>query len=291
MMTTSPRNDQSRQSRDDPLPLLAISGLAIAFFTPVFGWLAHIWATSMHDAHGCLVPVIATIMLVAKRRKLAALERSPSTAGFVLVMPGMALMLVAVLMDLKMAMGVALIITLAGIIWNLWGKAVLNWAAFPLVFLLLMLPLNYPLEIFAGFPLRLLATNLTAGMLKLTGLDVIVQGTLISTPDFQLSIESACSGIKTLSAMLVVGMVLAYFGHQRWLDRMVIVLLLAPSALLANAVRNYCITLIGHYFGPEAAMGFLHSFSGLIVFFLSVFLLIVFSELLLWQRKRTSSGS
>jgi exosortase len=290
-MMSDPSKHQFRQSGESLLPVLAIGGLMIAFFVPVFQWLAHVWTTSMYDAHGCLVPLIAMIMLVAKRRELAALGKTTSAAGFLLVLPGMVLMLAAVLMDLKMATGVALIVTIAGLTWSLWGKAVLKWAAFPLIFLFLMLPVNYPLEIFAGFPLRLLATKLAVGLLTLTGQSVTAQGTLITMPNFQVSIESPCSGIKTLSAMLLVGMVLAYFVHRHWQDRIVIVLLLAPVALLANAVRNYCIALIGEEFGREAAMGFLHYFSGLVVFLLSVLLLIVFSELLLWRRKRISSGS
>ena len=77
--------------------------------------------------------------------------------------------------------------------------------------------------------------------------------------------------------------------HPRWRDRTVILLLIPPVAIVANAVRNMTITLIGHYHGRAAAMGSLHTFSGLLVFMLAVVLLIFISEVLLWRRTSTSA--
>lgn len=258
--------------------------IALALFAPVISWLVHIWNTSTYDAHGMLVPFIAAVMVYSRRKALACTPRAPSGAGLGLVTLGVLLLLAALLMDFNLLGGVALIITMAGLVWALWGSATVRVLAFPLGFLLLMLPLNYPLEIFAGFPLRVLSVKLTAGLLRLIGLDVTVQGTLIATAQFQVAIESPCSGLKTLSALLMSGLVLAFFLHDGWRARTLIVLLIPPVAVLANAVRNTTITLIGHYHGREAAMGFLHNFSGLAVFVLAVALLILFSELILWRK-------
>ena len=236
-----------------------------------------------------LVPFIAGVMVLSRRRALTAAARAPEGGGLWLVAAGAGLLLVALLMDFNLLGGVALVVTLAGLVWTLWGRVALRLLAFPLGFLLLMLPLNYPLEIFAGFPLRVLSVKLTAGLLRLIGMDVTVQGTLIATPQFQVAIESPCSGLKTLSALLMTGLVLAYFLHPRWRERAVILLLIPPVAIVANAVRNMTITLIGHYHGREAAMGSLHNFSGLLVFLLSVALLIFISEALLWRKTSTSA--
>lgn len=263
--------------------------VALALFAPVVGWLVHIWGTSIYDAHGVLVPFIASVMVLSRRRALAAGPVAPAGAGLWLVLLGVLLLLVALLMDFNLLGGVAFVVTLAGLVWSLWGRAVVARLAFPLGFLLLMLPLNYPLEIFAGFPLRVLSVKLTAALLRLLGLDVTVQGTLLATSQFHVAVESPCSGLKTLSALLMIGLVLAFFLHQGWRARFVILLLVPPVAILANAVRNMVITLIGHYHGREAAMGFLHTSSGLAVFLLAVALLILFSELILW-RKKSNSG-
>jgi len=263
--------------------------LAVALFAPVIAWLVRTWSTSIYDAHGVLVPFIAAVMVFSRRRAWAGSPHAPANAGLWLVAAGALLLLAALLMDFNLLGGVALIITLAGLVWSLWGGSLLKQLLFPLAFLLLMLPLNYPMEIFAGFPLRMLSVKLTAAMLRFSGMDVTVQGTLIATSQFQVAIESPCSGLKTLSALLMTGLVLAYFLHPRWRDRAVILLAIPPVAIVANAVRNMTITLIGHYHGREAAMGSLHSFSGLLVFLLAVTLLIFISEALLWRKTSTSA--
>ena len=275
------------------IPFKIIGGcswlLLLILFAPVIRWFVTTWSTSIYDAHGALVPLIVGVMLWSRRRNLASEPRQPDFAGLWLLGAAVLLLLLAMLMDFNMLGGVAFIIAVAGMIWTLQGVRWLRAAIFPVSFLLFMLPLNYPLEIFAGFPLRLLSVKLTAALLRLTGLEVTVQGTLLATSNFQVAIESPCSGLKTLSALLMVGLVLSFFLRHRLYERMVLLLLIPVVAVLANAVRNMVITLLGHFYGREYALGFLHSFSGLAVFLLAVALLILFSELLLWRRKPAPS--
>lgn len=282
-VSAEPKIDQ------EPRPLLLLAWLlAVALFAPVLGWLVQIWTTSVYDAHGVLVPFLAIGMVLGARGTLAAAPRSPETVGLGLTGAGLALLLTALLMNFKLLGGAALVVVIAGMVWTLWGRTVLRLVAFPLAFLFLMLPLNYPLEIFIGFPLRLVSTKLSAMLLGLLGLNVTVSGTVISTPNFSVAIESPCSGLKTLSALLMAGLVLSYFLHKRWWHRALIALLILPTAVFANALRNTAITLIGHLYGEDAAMGWLHAFSGLAVFLLAMVLLILISETLLWRRKSTS---
>ncbi|MEI8123159.1 MAG: exosortase/archaeosortase family protein [bacterium] len=271
-----------------PLPLLAWL-LAVALFAPVLDWLVQIWTTSIYDAHGVLVPFLAMGMIFGARGALSAAPRETENAGLGLTGAGLALLLTALLMNFKLLGGVALVLVIAGMVWTLWGRTVLRLVAFPLAFLLLMLPLNYPLEIFIGFPLRLVSTKLSAMLLGLLGLNVTVSGTVITTSNFSVAIESPCSGLKTLSALLMTGLVLSYFLHKRWWHRALIALLILPTAVFANALRNTVITMIGHHYGEDAAMGWLHAFSGLAVFLLAMAMLILISETLLWRKKSTST--
>ena len=262
--------------------------LLIFLFAPVVSWLVKTWTVSMYDAHGALAPLLAGGMILTRRRELAALPCASDARGLCLAGAGIMILLTALLMNFNMLGGVALIVTLAGMIWTLCGAAVLRLLAFPLAFLLLMLPLNYPLEVVLGFRLRLLATQVSTLFLSWVGIPVEVQGTVISTSQFSVAIESPCSGLKTLSALLLAGMTQAFFLHKRWWERGVILLLVPPVALLVNAMRNTVIVLIGHYYGESAAMGWLHGFSGVMTFLLAMVILIVFSEVLLWRRKSAS---
>ena len=270
------------------LPLTA-GAVALALFAPIVCWLTHTWVTSSYDAHGALVPLLAAGMVISQRQALATAPHATAPAGLSLTSAGVALLLAALLMNFNLLGGVALVVVAAGMVWTLWGRTVLHLVAFPLAFLLLMLPINYPLEILLGFPLRMLSTKLSALFLGLLGIATEVHGTLITTSHFAVSIESPCSGLKTLSALLLTGLTLAYFLHKSWWRRGLIVLLIAPVALLANALRNTTIILIGHNYGEPAAMGWLHAFSGLVVFLLSMVMLILASEVRLWRQKPASS--
>lgn len=265
---------------------LGVWFLFIACFASVIQWLVHVWTTSIYDAHGALVPLLVAAMVLARRRELAALESRPARAGLMLLTAGLLVYWAGLGMGLNLIAGMAFIPAAIGLVWSLWGGAIVRRLLLPLAFLVLMLPLNYPLEVLAGFPLRVLATRLTVGLLHPLGIGAHRIGTLIVTDRFQVMIDSPCSGLKTLSALLLVGFVLAYFVHRRWSHRLVLLLLVAPVAVLANAVRNAVIVLIGHYRGEAAAMGALHHVSGLVTFYLAVLLLIVFSEILLRRAGR-----
>jgi exosortase/archaeosortase family protein len=62
-----------------------------------------------------------------------------------------------------------------------------------------------------------------------------------------------------------------------------IALVTIPVAIVTNAFRVAGTGIAAHYYGPEAAEGFLHEFSGLIVFaaaFALLFLLVKLIQLL-----------
>ena len=263
--------------------------LCLVLFEPVFCWLIHVWTTSFYDVHGALVPLIAAGMMLSRRQAILHAPCAPSFIGLFVTGTGLVILLASQLANFNLLGGVALVVVVTGMVWTLWGRTVLRLVSFPLAFLLLMLPINYPLEMLIGFQLRILSTKLSALLLGWLGVATQVHGTIITTSHFVVSIESPCSGLKTLSALLLVGLLLAYFLHKDWWRRSIIILAVAPMALVANALRNTTIILIGHNYGEQAAMGWLHGFSGLVVFLLAIVLLILLSETLLWRPRSASS--
>jgi len=98
--------------------------VALALFAPVIAWLVQVWSTSVYDAHGVLVPFIAGVMVLSRRRVLAGTAMAPTGAGLWLVLCGALLLLAALLMNFNLLGGVALVVMLAGLVWTLWGRAV-----------------------------------------------------------------------------------------------------------------------------------------------------------------------
>jgi len=72
--------EQLARPKEGKVGWLSISIIGILFFIffgPVLRWLAHVWLTSVYDAHGGLVPLIFAVMLIAKRHELTTLKIKP----------------------------------------------------------------------------------------------------------------------------------------------------------------------------------------------------------------------
>jgi exosortase/archaeosortase family protein len=64
--------------------------------------------------------------------------------------------------------------------------------------------------------------------------------------------------------------------------RTVLALSTIPVAILANGFRVAGTGIAAHYYGPEAAEGFFHSFSGWIVFIASFAMLFLIHRVIAW---------
>ena len=70
----------------------------------------------------------------------------------------------------------------------------------------------------------------------------------------------------------------AYFFERSWWRRIVLLLAVAPIAVVTNAARVTATGLLAHRYGEAAAEGFLHNFSGAAVFLAAVALLLLFAQ-------------
>jgi exosortase len=161
---------------------------------------------------------------------------------------------------------VSFIGVLAGLVLFLAGRAQLRALAFPLAFLLLMIPL--PALIFnrIAFPLQLLASRAGATALEWASVPVLREGNVLVLATTTLEVAEACSGIRSLVSLLTLAIVLGQFSlRTRW-GRGALAAASVPVAIAANAGRVAGTGLAAHFWSPEAAEGFFHAFSGWIVF-------------------------
>lgn len=163
-------------------------------------------------------------------------------------------------------------------VWLFCEKAVWEKVAFPTFLLVFCLPLpNYVSFHFIQHPLQLLSTAWTAGMLVTSGLEVWFAGTVIHIGAESLQIVEECSGVRFLSALSFLALLLGFLHLRRYLSLRILVFLLAfPLAVLTNVLR---LTLAGEImarYGAAEAMNFIHSdwvlffYLGPILFLLAV---------------------
>ncbi len=102
---------------------------------------------------------------------------------------------------------------------------------------------------------------------------VLREGNVITLANTQLEVAEACSGIRSLISLLTLGIVYGYFMHPSVGVRWLLALSTIPVAIIANGMRVAGTGIAAHYYGPEAAEGFFHTFSGWLVFIVALAML------------------
>jgi exosortase len=136
-----------------------------------------------------------------------------------------------------------------------------------------------------AFPLQLVASNLGETVIAAAGVPVLREGNVLQLPARTLEVAEACSGIRSLVSLTMLGIVLGYFTERRLPERVVLALAAVPIAILANAARVAGTGLASEWISPAAADGFFHTFSGWLMF------VVAFASLILVQRAMSRARS
>ncbi|MFH1086451.1 MAG: exosortase/archaeosortase family protein, partial [Chloroflexota bacterium] len=217
-------------------------------------WLAATWLGSPYYSHGLLVPLIAGLLAWYLWRRLApfAPPQAPPTRGAALVGAlVVALSLAAHLLGLRrgqwLISATSLVVLVAGVTLTLAGRAALRRYAFPIAFLLFMIPLPW-LEQWTPHLARAMAAAARALVLPL-GVAATVQGARIELPELALVIGAPCSGVNSLAALVTLAALYAYLVRGPLIARIALAVLAVPVALLANLTRRVVILLLARYIG------------------------------------------
>ena len=260
-------------------------------YAPVIAKLVHDWAHDDNYSHGFLIVPLAAWFAWRQRQRLSAAAAQPSVLGLLLICAALGLLIVGRLGAELFLTRVSMIVMLAGTLLFLHGWQHLRILTFPLLFLMLMVPL--PAIVFnqIAFPLQLLASRVGTAGIQACAVPVLREGNVIVLADTSLEVAEACSGIRSLVSLLTLGILYGYFTDPRPWMRTVIALATVPIAIAANAVRVTGTGVLAHYYGAEAAHGFFHTFSGWLVFLVAFLLLFITARVLETLAPPRSQGS
>jgi exosortase len=233
-------------------------------------------------SHGYLIVPVALYFVWDRRSRLSATEPHPSNIGLLVVVASVGLLVVSVLGAAVFLARLSMLGVIAGIVLYLYGWRHLRIVAFPIAFLLLMIPIPTILFNQIAFPLQLLASRFGEMALTVAGIPVLREGNVITLSNTTLEVAEACSGIRSLISLLAFAIVLGYLTDRRVWTRSVLAVASVPVAIVANGVRVAATGIAAYRIGPEAAQGTLHTFSGWLVFVVSVILLGTLQRLIAW---------
>jgi exosortase A len=254
---------------------------AVWLFLPVGTKLLHDWLNDDNYSHGILIVPLAAYFAWERRDRLAALTPKPSWIGLLVVCGSLATLVAGTLGAELFLTRLAILGTLVGAILFTLGWAYLRVLAFPLAFLLLMIPI--PAIIFnqVAFPLQLFASKFGTAVMELFRVPVLREGNVIILAHTNLEVAEACSGIRSLISLLTLGIVYGYFTDSRAWVRVAIAASTVPIAIIANGLRVAGTGVLAHYYGREAADGFFHTFSGWLVFIFAFVMLFVVTRIVM----------
>jgi len=248
--------------------------------------LASQWWNDPDFSHGFFIPIFSGLVIWRMRRQLLSLNPAPCWSGLLIVLGALITLVVGVLGAELFLSRSSLILLLAGLVILFFGWRVFSVTLFPWAFLFLMIPIPAILYNQLTFPLQLLASKFSTGLLSLAGVPVLREGNVIRLPAMSLEVAVACSGIRSLIALASLGVVFAYFLESRLWKRIALVLATVPIAVAANGLRIMGTGLLVQYWDPDKAEGFFHEFSGLVIFVVSLGMLYVAQRLINFRWRR-----
>jgi exosortase len=160
---------------------------------------------------------------------------------------------------------ISFVILLAGLVWTFWGYKRLRTLTFPLLLLATMVPLPVIFYNAVAAPLQLFASDVATNLAQVLGVAVYRDGNIIHLANISLGVEEACSGLNSLSALMVASLLLGYLVCRKVSARVALFALSIPLSIAVNVLRVTGTAIIADY-REEFAMGFYHSFSGWLVF-------------------------
>jgi exosortase len=245
---------------------LLLGAAVLWLYHDMFWSLVHQWASDENYSHGFFVAPLALYFAWERRDALARASVRPGFGGAVLLLLSLLVWMAGLLGAELFLTRVSLVGVIAGLVWFVWGREYLRVLAFPIAFLLLMIPL--PAIIFnqIAFPLQLLASRVGETAIAAVGIPVLREGNVLQLPTRNLEVAEACSGIRSLVSLLMLAIVLGYFTERRTGRRALIACAAVPIAIIANAVRVAGTAIASEWISPAASEGFFHAFSGWLMF-------------------------
>lgn len=279
--TTSAPDEAAALRQKTWLSIAGCIALLSWVFYPVLIHMFRTWRADPDYSHGLLIVPLSLYFAYGKTPQLRKAEFNGSWWGVAVLLVGVVAVCIGELGGLLTALRSGYVLALMGFVLLLAGRQVFEILLFPMAFLFLMVPLPQSLVNIIAFPLQLIAAGWAVGSLQVFGIPALLEGNIIHLAHTQLFVAEACSGLRSLMALLTLGVVFAQFFRPGQLAQQCILIAgTIPIAILVNAVRVSLTGVLAHNFGRETATGFIHDFQGMITFSMAFVMLLALARVL-----------
>ena len=244
--------------------ILVTGATFVLLFAGPMANTAAAWWSDPDSGHGLLLAPLA--FWLAWKRGIAPEAHSQPMLGVSAILVALVLRYVAALAAEAFVGRAAMCLALIGLVIWAWGfRQLLHWWL-PVILLGLSMPLPEIITGALALPLQFQASKLGAAMLSTRGIPVHLDGNVIRLPGHDLFVTEACSGLRSLTALLSLGVLLGGMLLKHPLSRVIIVALSIPVAVLVNGVRVFATGFLVAFVDPKLAEGFSHITEGWLLF-------------------------
>jgi exosortase len=254
------------------LALLFLAFLALYF--PFIQTLVRDWDANQNYSQGYFIPFVAAFMVWWMRDELKTIELEPANWGLALIALGLLQLFVAKVGSEYFLQRTSMIVVLFGISLFLFGGRFTKAVWLPLVYLIFMIPLPAIIWNRIAFPMQLFASALTEEVVQLIGIPILREGNVLHLAQTSLEVVDACSGLRSLVNILGLAVGLGFLMNKEAWKRWALFFAAFPIAVVVNIIRLSGTAVLASRYGGDVARGFLHDFSGWLVFVAGIGLLL-----------------
>ena len=269
------------------LILVLTAGAFVVLFQRPAVLLARDWWNNPEAGHGLLLAPVA-VWLAWKK---GLVESRPATfLGIVVIVGAVLLRLASELAAELFTMRFSMMAALAGLIIYFRGVRQLFAWWLPALLLVLSIPLPELVTNTIALPLQFRASRMGAALMEWRNSPVRLNGNIIESPGQRLFVTEACSGLRSLTALLSLGVLIGGLWLRHPVTRVVLLLIAIPIAILVNGVRVFLTGFLVHYVDPKMGQGFMHATEGWLLFLVSFALVGATAVIVRWAESRIMEG-
>lgn len=246
--------------------LLLFAGAFLWAYFPVLSSLVRAWGSSDDYSHGFAIIPLALYFVWQKRAALLEEEIRGRWPGLLLAVLALVCYVVGKKGEMYTVVSLSLILFLWGSTIYLFGYRIFRSLLFPLLILLFMVPVPSQLVAALTIPLQMIVTKISVWCASAIGIPIYREGNVINLPGGTFEVVQACSGLRSIMALLTLGAVVSYWTLKSNLLRWVLFILAVPIAVLVNILRVFLLVTVFHYQNIDLSQGTAHTMLGLGVF-------------------------
>jgi len=268
-----------------------LAGLIVAFVLPLSSWVRAVAGNDL-NSYTLLIPVVSIYLIYIQcERLLKNFVAAPSLASLFILLGFAGVILAVVLPRSAFALSnndesalylfsfVSLVVA-GGFLFL--GKTWMKAAAFPMAFLIFMVPMPEGIADGLEEASKLASAEVAHVLFQITGTPVLREGVIFQLPGISIEVARECSGIRSSVILFITSLLASYLFLRSNLRRFVLVAAVIPLGLIRNGVRILTIALLCVHYGPGMIDSPVHRHGGPPFFVASLIPLF----LLLWWLRR-----